>query len=165
MRILLTFLAFVLSFNVVFADDGAITWTEIEVDTPGSLPFLIGEERKNEITSLKVTGSLNGTDILFLREMAGVNYNNYPNDLGKLSDLDLSGASIVSGGDAYINYSYQNYNTEDNVIGPYMFYYSVLANVQILNAVTSIGQYAFSGCQSLPTGRRSRRFPAVPQGS
>lgn len=149
MRILLTFLAFVLSFNVVFADDGAITWTEIEVDTPGSLPFLIGEERKNEITSLKVTGSLNGTDILFLREMAGVNYNNYPNDLGKLSDLDLSGASIVSGGDAYINYSYQNYNTEDNVIGPYMFYNSNLTMLILPNSITEIKERAISELDNL----------------
>ena len=43
----------------------------IEVQTAGSLSSLIEESQKNQITDLTVTGNLDGTDIRFIREMAG----------------------------------------------------------------------------------------------
>lgn len=118
-----------------------IDWTVINVATAGTLPSLIGEDQKNTITSLKITGSLNGTDILFLREMAGNDYNNYTTD-GKLTALDLSGATIVSGGDNYYNGT--NCCTEDNIIGPYMFYGCKLSTLKLPNSITEIKNYAIN---------------------
>ena len=46
----------------------------VSVHTPGSLPTLIGERQKYKLTSLAVEGALNGTDLRFLREMAGSDY-------------------------------------------------------------------------------------------
>ena len=56
-----------LSSTLAFAQ----TERTLEVKTPGTLPALLGESNKNTITKLTLTGSLDGTDIRFIREMAG----------------------------------------------------------------------------------------------
>lgn len=43
----------------------------VEVQSAGSLSSLIEDSQKNQITDLTITGNLNGTDIRFIREMAG----------------------------------------------------------------------------------------------
>ena len=68
----------------------------INVSTAGMLSTLISNAQKNTITDLTITGSLNGSDLLFIREMAGSDVNGVPTD-GKLQNLDLSGATIVEG--------------------------------------------------------------------
>ena len=50
---------------------GDVQQTKVEVKTAGTLSTLIDASQKYEITSLAVSGDLNGDDILFLREMAG----------------------------------------------------------------------------------------------
>ena len=69
----------------------------------GTLPNRIAVSRKNLITNLKIVGKINGTDLKFIREMAGRDFNWEKTD-GKLSILDLSEAKIVAGGDAYVLY-------------------------------------------------------------
>ena len=56
----------------------------------GELPTIIPEAEKYTITSLKVSGELNGTDIKFIREMAGVNVDGNRNGDGKISDFRTS---------------------------------------------------------------------------
>ena len=76
---------------------------QITVNVPqaGTLSILIGESRRNQIANLKLTGCLNGSDICVIREMAGSDdYGNPTN--GNLEYLDLSEASIKSGGDPYL---------------------------------------------------------------
>jgi len=72
----------------------------IHVATPGTLSTYIPSNEKYSITSLTLTGDLNGIDIRFIREMAGRDPYGYITD-GKLSVLDLSNANIVAGGDFY----------------------------------------------------------------
>ena len=74
--------------------------TTVNVEKAGTLSEQIGDDMKYQITSLKVTGQLNGTDFVLLRDMAGINLDNVPTD-GKLATLDLSEADIVAGGEAY----------------------------------------------------------------
>jgi len=117
----------------------------LHVETAGTLPTLIASNRKNQITNLTLTGNLNGTDIRYIREMAGSDYINNPTD-GQLSVLDLSGANIVSGGMVYSG----NNRTNDNTIGSSAFQNCTsLTNITIPNSVTSIGRVAFRGCTSL----------------
>lgn len=73
----------------------------IFVRTPGTLPELVGERQKNKLTGLAVEGALNGTDLRFLREMAGSDFRQQPTE-GRLRTLDLSRATFTSGGEAYI---------------------------------------------------------------
>ncbi len=62
----------------------------------------------NDVTKLIVTGYLNGTDILTIRNMI----NN-----GLLSDIDMSGVNIVSGGSNY----YSGDSTTNDVLGGNFF--------------------------------------------
>ncbi len=130
----------------------------IHVAAPGTLSSYIASEEKDQITSLTLTGDLNGTDIRFIREMAGCNpYGNYTE--GKLSVLDISDANIVTGGDFYFYNTAINscYYSTDNTIGDYVFFDCTrLTSVTIPNSVTSIREGAFCFC----TGFTSFTIPS-----
>ena len=120
----------------------------IKLDEAGTLPDRIGENQKNLITNLKIVGKINGTDLKFIREMAGCDFNWKKTD-GKLSILDLSEAKIVAGGDAYVLYGESHYTSNDK-LGNYAFYgCSGLTSMIIPSGVTSIGYRAFKGCSGL----------------
>ena len=119
----------------------------IEVQTAGSLSSLIEESQKNQITDLTITGNLNGTDIRFIREMAGRDSDGNETE-GTLKTLNLSGAAIVSGGDYYYK-QYFEYKTSDNEIGENMFIDCTLSSIVMPDNTTVIGSGAFHGCTSL----------------
>lgn len=145
--------------------------TEVEVAEAGTLSNYIPEDKKYTITTLKITGTLNGEDILFIREMLGRDIDgNITN--GKLHYLDLSQASITSGGIYYKSTS-KEYLAEANKIGISMFrqcdnlihinlpqnitsiegsaFYECtnLANIKVASSVKSIGDFAFYCCSKL----------------
>ena len=134
---------------ILAADDGLITkQVKLKLDEAGTLPDRIAVSRKNLITNLKIVGKINGTDLKFIREMAGCDFNREKTD-GKLSILDLSEAKIVEGGDAYVGYV-ENYYTSNDKLGDYVFYgCSGLTSLTIPSSVTSIGWRAFEGCSGL----------------
>ena len=128
------------------ADEGLITrQVTIKLDEAGTLPNRIAVSRKNLITNLKIVGKINGTDLKFIREMAGCDYNKETTD-GKLSILDLSEAKIVAGGSAYVSYYGDRYTSNDK-IGDNAFYgCSGLTSITLPSGVTWIGGYAFIPC-------------------
>ena len=119
---------------------------QINVSTAGTLQSLIPFEQKYEITDLTLTGNLNGDDIRFIREMAGIDYAKESTD-GKLAYLNISEASIVSGGKPY--YDFYRSNTSNNVIGDYMFSDCKLFSVILPRSITTIGDSAFENCYNL----------------
>lgn len=132
---------------ILAADDGLIT-RQIKLDEAGTLPDKISANEKNLITNLKIVGKINGTDLKFIREMAGCDVNGKETD-GKLSILDLSDAKIVEGGDAYVRLSDNQYTSYDK-LGNYAFSgCSGLTSLTIPSCVTSIGVWAFEGCSGL----------------
>ena len=133
---------------ILAADDGLITkQIKLTLDEAGTLPDKISANEKNLITNLKIVGKINGTDLKFIREMAG-RVNEEKTD-GKLSILDLSEAKIVAGGDAYVRY-YKNYYTSNDKLGDFAFWgCSGLTSLTIPSSVTSIGSEAFTGCSGL----------------
>ena len=134
---------------ILAADDGLITkQITLKLDEAGTLPNMISYDQKNLITNLKIVGKINGTDLKFIREMAGRDFNGKKTD-GKLSILDLSEAKIVAGGDAYVQYS-DNYYTSNDKLGDYVFRdCSGLTSLTIPSGVTEIGKSAFRGCCGL----------------
>lgn len=120
----------------------------------GELPNVIPSDEKLTITSLKITGELNGTDIKYLREMAGQDYS-YQATNGQLTALDLSGATIVAGGDAYTydpaSDDSKSCNTSNNIIGKCMFAGCSLESIILPNNITTISAYAFEECTNLQT--------------
>ena len=147
--------------SIQAADDGLIT-DQIIIDklVAGTLPQRISSDEKNLITSLKINGEINGTDLGFIREMAGRSVKGEDMEPGKktegkLSILDLSDAKIVSGGDPYyqeydyMEDRYDNYFTKDNEIGYKTFWYCDLTSVTLPSGLTSIGTSAFEKCWNL----------------
>nr|MCR5180880.1 leucine-rich repeat protein [Bacteroidaceae bacterium] len=134
-------------------------WAEsdVHVEKAGTLSELLPTSEG----ALKITGSINGTDIKYVRQLI-TEKNVY--------SLDLSEARIVSGGVAY----YETYKSEDDVIGNSMFREctklrtivlptslraietnafskSGLRKADIPNSVTRIGGDAFAYCDYLTT--------------
>ena len=136
------------SLSIQAVDDGLITkQITIKQDEAGTLPNRISVRKKYLITNLKIVGEINGTDLKFIREMAGCDYNRNETD-GKLSILDLSDAKIVEGGSAYI--SYNRSGTSNDKLGNFAFYgCSGLTSLTIPSSVTSIEGYAFYRCSGL----------------
>ena len=135
-------------------DDGLITkQITIKLDEAGTLPDKIGSTKKYQITNLKIIGEINGTDLMFIRNMAGgIDYYDETGE-GKLSVLDLSQARIVVGGGPYFYYRHHEglsggvrelYVDENDVLGDYMFSgCSALTSLILPSSVTKIGNYAF----------------------
>ncbi|MBR4048597.1 MAG: leucine-rich repeat protein [Bacteroides sp.] len=124
--------------------------TTINVETAGTFETIMYEEYGSnclELTSLKITGNLNGTDIRFIRKMAGRKEDGaaYP---GNLTYLDLTDANIVAGGDYYYKpKSGTEYKTENNVASNYMFYFCNLKTLKFPSTITKIGENV---CSHLP---------------
>jgi len=133
------------SLSIQAADGDLITkQITIKLEEAGTLPSKIGDTKKYKITNLKIMGEINGTDLCFIREMAGSDREGWRTE-GKLATLDLSGAKIVRGGGIY--YNSVNCYTSDDVIGNYAFSdCSGLTSLILPSNVTSIGYSAFYGC-------------------
>ena len=114
----------------------------IHVETAGTLAEQISEDDRYAIEELTVTGELNGTDFRLLRDMTG---NTWQGELteGRLSKLDLSGATIVEGGENYL---------ETNKIDIMEGYTFTNANGFIYTTEADVmPQWGFVGCNSLRT--------------
>lgn len=144
----------------------------LKLTEAGTLPNKIASSEKNLVTNLKIIGEINGTDLCFIREMAGRDVEGHSTS-GNLSVLDLSEARFVAGGDYYYCYSGHYYYTSNDIIGASVFsdcrsltsviipssvteigwgvfkYCRSLTSVNIPSSVTEIGEYAFWGCSSL----------------
>lgn len=117
----------------------SIQQQEICVSTPGSLESLL-KDNKLTITHLTVSGTLNGDDLLTLREMAGSDYN-FAQTSGVLEYLDLSRCTFTSGG---------KLNTRASQL-PYaaFAYCNKLQTIFIPESITELDDYCFYHCSSL----------------
>ena len=137
--------------SIQAANDDLITkQITIKLDKAGTLPDKISESQKNLITNLKIVGKINGTDLKFIREMAGCDVNGKETD-GKLSILDLSDAKIVEGGSAYYSDRDDGFiYTSNDKLGDYVFNgCSGLTSLTLPSSVTKIGCYALLNCIGL----------------
>lgn len=121
----------ILSLSDVVDYDVATTAQE---NTSG-LRNVIGEDNLTKVVSLKVKGTINGYDIMIMR-----------NKMPHLCWLDLSDANIVANPYEY----YTGYHTEDNVVGVNAFCkLSKLISIKLPNSATVIDGCAFSECDNL----------------
>ncbi len=116
----------------------------IVLDQPGTLMTKIKISEVNNIASLKLSGKINGTDLLTLNKTIN------------LQHLDLSDATIVSGGMNYYEEDNVKYGTTDNTLGNYWAYaLDVLQEVKLPNNLTTIADNAFKNKYAL----KSLRIP------
>ena len=109
-------------------------YKDIRLSESGTLIDLIGIDNLDKMECLKVSGDINGTDILTIRKMKNIRL------------LDLSDAHIVNGGLSY----YKNYITSENTIGEH-FYDGLkrLYRIKLPLDIHTIKNEAFNGCDSL----------------
>lgn len=120
------------------------TGDEVVLDKAGSLKQTIGDD-KYSYTKLVVAGPMNGSDLCFLREMMGIDFKDGETN-GRLSDIDLTDASIVKGGDAYCNSRY----SANDTIGYGLFKdCKYLKKVILPDGIKVIEQEAFQNCVAL----------------
>ena len=153
MRTKLFFVVFLL--NVILVPCHAELSVTLNVENPGTLPNLIASSKKYVIPRLTLTGRLNGSDIRYIREMAGANCwatsGSGTESNGALRYLNLSGASIVSGGDYYAHEHGDGgriydkvFYTKTDVITPFMFVDCWKMDTVLLpNTVHKIDENAF----------------------
>lgn len=116
----------------------------VVIKEAGTLSTLLGDQIFN-LTSLSVMGPLNGDDLRTLRIMAGRDEENRPT-AGRLADIDISEARIVSGGGEYGESRF----SEDGVIGVGLFRSCTgLKAIKLPKKTVRIEQDAFAGCSSL----------------
>lgn len=116
----------------------------VNVYEAGVFPDLI-EGRKQSTARMKISGSLNGTDIISLRDMM------ISDKGGKLVYLDMSDASIVEGGDPYKEYydksrtrGWERLTTQNNTISEEMFEdCDTVQELVLPNSVVKISHYMF----------------------
>lgn len=106
---------------------------KLNVETPGSLSTMIASSKKSKITHLTLSGTINGSDILYIRNMAGAGIKEtISSSKCSLQYLDIANVTIVEGGAVYSYqhtkyrgsdyYSeYHQYKTKDNTITSFMF--------------------------------------------
>lgn len=113
----------------------------------GLLRETIGEVNEYKISTLNIAGPLNGSDLRFIREMAGKDYNDADTP-GMLSILNLTDAHIVSGGTSYNSSRYAAKDT----IGYGLFKDCTrLTSVMLPDDAKMMEENAFKGCSSLTT--------------
>ena len=106
----------------------------VSLTDSGTLIDIIGIENVLKVKYLKVSGNLNGTDILAIRKMTN------------LYILDMSEAHIVDGGASY----YESYTTSEDAIGSYFFKENTnLSHIFLPSDIKTIYGFAFSGMTHL----------------
>lgn len=127
--------------------DGQMT---VRTDSQGTLSAQISSADKYLITDLTLIGNLDGTDIKYIREMAGGGDAPSIRTDGRLTNLDMTKAKIMNGGESYYNDYNTCCNTSDNTISDFMFAgLKNLASVKLPSNTASIGNLAFSDCSKL----------------
>lgn len=119
----------------------------IDVEVPGTLKDKISAADLEILQSLTVKGSINSTDIKFLRSIAGCDeYGKTTN--GALETIDLKDANIVSGGDPFLVDG--NLTTANNEIPERAFFgCQSLRKIILPTSITKIGDGAFGKLNSI----------------
>lgn len=133
---------------------------EVAVEQAGTLGQLLPSTERLEIRKLKVSGTINGDDVLVLREMAGRNSDDEETE-GKLEELDLSDVALADGGSPYYSTTRGNYYTatsydvdenEENFYCTdlsYAFCNTHLKKILWPNTMWEVGDAALNRCYEL----------------
>lgn len=114
---------------------------EVTNNIAGQLASNIPIEDRAAVISLTISGELNGTDIKLIREMSVS---------GSLANLNIQNTSIVRGGDVYYSNYGNDYNTENDILGNYMFAgCKSLINIKLPSTAKTLQGNCFNDCNNL----------------
>ncbi|WP_278766321.1 leucine-rich repeat domain-containing protein [Paraprevotella clara] len=114
---------------------------KVEVETPGTLPELVGKEAKYKVTDLTLKGTLNGRDLCFLREMAGRDKERQ-STLGRLRVLDMRYVSFARGGGGYVRHGEWREVQGEHTLPPYLFSECGLTHIDLPERLDTIAEGA-----------------------
>lgn len=143
--------SYVYSHNGMTSISGGVAFNNgtmiLTMTTAGNLQTAIASSGYSaaNVKELVITGPINGTDIRYIRQLAGINYSNTA-VTATLETLNLENANIVSGGGYYKSPSYA---TSDNVVGLSMFADTKLKYIFLPQTATTIMSQAFGNCKQL----------------
>ena len=124
----------------------------VDVKEAGTLSNYISENDKYKVSSLTLSGVINGTDFRLLRDMAGYNYKGV-HTKGMLHELDMTNVRIVKGGDIYVQQQMVSLTvTADDEIPERVFRKCyALKKVKLPKSIKAIQAHAFERCKNLRT--------------
>lgn len=121
----------------------------VEMAEAGTLSEQLGDDMIGTVGKLTVTGDINSSDLLQIRKLAGIDQNG-ERLKGYLSELDLSGARFVAGGDAYLIEGSKQYVTADDELTPKAFYgCRYLKKLVLPDGLKTFGDGALGLCPAL----------------
>lgn len=124
-----TALSFLNPYDVITAKTTTFEIKTSALDNAAGIFSKIGEENTNNVVNLKIEGSINSYDVIFIRKML------------HLRSLDLSEASIVACDYPY----YDNCKTSNNVIGEsFLYNMTQIQELKLPQNITEIDKNAFS---------------------
>lgn len=125
------------------APDDASAAATVNVADAGTLSQQLTESRLSSIKSLTVSGTINSTDLKAIRYAAGLDSLGNATG-GRLQQLDLSGATIVAGGEPYLIDGTQRLTTADGTLPERAFYGVYKLKSLALPALSHIGPGALA---------------------
>lgn len=126
---------------------------DVTVSEPGTLASLLPEDMSG-IKSMSISGSINGTDVKTIREIA-LHVAPFEGEKGYVKVFDFKNATIVAGGEAYHNYYdwnvYDNVDvyTEDNVFPAFIFQDYSIEKVVFPDNIKGVGRDALYNCAKI----------------
>ena len=112
---------------------------KVEVETPGTLPELVGKKAKYKVTDLTLKGTLNGRDLCFLREMAGRDKERQSTP-GRLRVLDMRYVSFARGGGGYVRHGEWREVQGEHTLPPYLFSECGLTHIDLPERLDTIAE-------------------------
>ena len=149
--------------------DHYISGVEISVEKAGTLDSIVNDRFGDDwmyVSTIKVSGKLNGADIAVLRRLGGGNERGLYS-MGNTKVIDMSDAEIVGSSDVFLSpYFSGDLTAKDNEIPDYMFYNcSALVNVILPKNITVMGKHVFDTCINLKLATLPKNITAVPEGT
>lgn len=135
--------------NYIKITQNSTSTVVLHVETAGTLDRLLPANGRDQITSLTLSGELNGSDIKVIRSLFHWGSDNFSNN--PLDYLNLENATIVSGGQEYYNASMMGVDctTHDFEIGPFMFFGYNGHTLLLPSNTLSLGYQAISSCNNI----------------
>ena len=109
----------------------------------------VAEDAVSTIGSMKVNGPINGTDMMFIREMCGVRDLDTPTG-GQLKILDLTNANVVASPEVYLSMYGVDFSTQEGHFGSgFLYNCTQLEELLLPMDIISIDTLALAMCTSL----------------
>lgn len=124
---------------------------DLTLTAPGTLASMLPDDASEKIGTLRLKGEINSSDLLTIRQLAGIDSNMQPTN-GSLMKLDISEARIVAGGNPFLIDGDNQLTTSPDCLPERAFYgCTSLQEISLPKSIRSMGTGALAGMPGLKT--------------